>query len=102
RRRPSASTPSAAVRWPGLRFGRMAKVRLEPGNAFPLKRHLFLGQKPLDQIDRLCVAADPKAVVQSHDLKLVLLPAWRDTQDCASAAGSIEKGHLLGNVARII
>src|SRR5262249_19203051 len=28
--------------------------------------------------------------------------AWSDTEDCASAACSIEKGHLLGDVERIV
>jgi len=95
----AASEPQ---RWSGFAGRPHCQGELGGPEMLSLKSDVFLRVESLDQINGLCVATDPTAIVLSHDLKLVLLPAWSDTEDCASAACSIEKGHLLGDVEWIV
>src|SRR6516225_4051648 len=67
-----------------------------------LKSHAFLCEKSLNQINGLYVATDPTTIIQSNNLELVPLPARSYTQDCAPTACSIEKGHLLGHMERLV
>ena len=67
-----------------------------------LKSHALLCEKSLDQINGLYVATDPTTIIQSNNLELVPLLARSYPEDCAPTACSIEKGHLLGHVERLV